>query len=97
MPKRAERTISTPDRGNDDGVAKEIFLSNIRNEIDNMMDSGHITEAQAQIIGDAINYYVQFNSSGKTRGGFERGLAQLIETLLRDLLRPANTISLAGN
>ena len=90
------RTLSTPDRHNDDGVAKEIFLSAKRIEIDNMMNHGHITEFQGQTISNAINNYVQFNG-GKTRGGFERGLTQLIETQLRDLSQTANTIPIPGN
>lgn len=90
------RTLSTPDRRNDDAVAKEIFLSNRRAEIDTMMINVDITEVQAQTIGVAINYYVQFNGN-KSRGGFERGLTQLIETQLRDLLQTANTVSLLSN
>lgn len=89
------RTLSTPDRSNNDGVAKEIFLSAKRIEINNMMNHGHITEEQAQIIGDAINHYVQFNG-GRTRGGFERGLTELIETQLRDLSQKANTILISS-
>lgn len=96
MLSRLGRTLSTPDRSNDDAVAKEIFLSNKRSEIDTMMLNGDITEAQAQTIGDAINYYVQFNG-GNTRGGFERGLTQLIETQFRDLLQTTNTISFSSN
>ena len=90
------RTLSTPNRSNDDEVAREIFLLNRRTEIDTMMLNGDITEVQAQTIGVAINDYVKFNGD-KSRGGFERGLTQLIETQLRDLLQISNTISLLGN
>lgn len=95
MQAKLGRTLSTPDRSNDD-VAKEIFLSNKRNELDEMMNNGDITEFQAQTIGDAINHYVQFNG-GKTRGGFERGLTQLIEMHLRDLSQTGNTLFVLGN
>ncbi len=90
------RTLSTRDRNDEDEVAKEIFLSKKRTEINRKMAFGDITENEAKIIGNAINYYVQFNG-GKTLGGFERGLTKLIETQLDLLQNEKHTESLPNN
>lgn len=86
---RIGRTLSTADRTNDDAIAKEQFLTNKRNEITNMLNNGTLSEAQADIMGTAINHYVQFNG-GNTKRGFELGLTELIENQLRDFLEPDN-------
>lgn len=90
------RTLSTRDRNNKDEVAKETLLSKKRTELNLKMADGDITEAEAKTISNAINYYVRFNG-GKTLGGFERGLTQLIETQLDLLQNEKRTESLPNN
>lgn len=65
----------------DDSKAKATYLSQKRQEINNLYTEGQISEALLSEINLAINQYIQFNGA-QTRQGFERGLTTLITNRL---------------
>ncbi|MGV3739935.1 MAG: hypothetical protein ACO1N3_01415, partial [Gammaproteobacteria bacterium] len=67
------RTLSTPNRNVDDGVAKEIYLAKKHAEIRAMIKEERISAELGNALLLEINDYTKLNGN-QTKQGFERGL-----------------------
>lgn len=82
------RTLSTPNRNVDDGVAKEIYLAKKHAEIRAMIKEERISAELGNALLLEINDYTKLNGN-QTKQGFERGLTNLIATKLNDISQTA--------